>query len=140
MSASKVAKTIVFTAQSHELHTSIKLRNVLKWLKAGHEVRVRITGREDRRKAMEDTYKLLEKDIKSGARFLQKVVKPESIKVTLMPTEEAANLKVDEENDTVVDVEKELNEITSDQDIFSEDFEKTLQKSIRDELRRNKKK
>lgn len=139
MSASKIAKTIVFTAQANELHTSIKLKNVVKWLKTGYEVRVRITGREDRQKAMEDTYKLLEKDIKSGARFLQKVVKPDSIKVVLMPTEDAANLEIDDRK-YKVDVEKEISEITSDQDIFSEEFEKTLQESIREEQRRNKKK
>lgn len=139
MSAGKVAKAIIFTAQAQEHHTSVKLKNVLRWLKGGYEVRIQITGRPDRQKAMEDIYTLLEKDIKSGARFLQKVVKPGSIKVTLKPTEDAANLDF-ESAKVSVDVEKEISSIAADKDIFSEDFEKDLIESIREERRKLKKK
>lgn len=140
MSASKVAKAIIFTAQSQEHHTSIKVKNVLKWLKGGYEVRVQINGRPDRQRAMDDIYSLLEKDIRSGAKFLQKVVKPGSIKVTLKPTDDAANLDIESGSKTKVDVEKELKDIAGDKDIFSEDFGKDLIESIRDERKKSKKK
>lgn len=138
MSVSKVAKAIVFTAQAQEHHTLVKLRNVIKWLKSGHEVRVQITGKPDRQKAVDEIYGLIEKDIKSGARFLQKVAKPGSIKVTLRPNEDSANLEADYSKLTV-DIDKEISDMTDGKDIFSEDFEKGLQNSIQEERRKKKK-
>jgi hypothetical protein len=140
MSLSKAAKAIIFTAQSQEHHTSVKLRNVLRWLKGGYEVRVQITGKPDRQKAMEDIYSLLERDIKSGARFIQRVAKPGSIKVILKPTEDAANLDIEGSGKVTVDVEKEISDISADKDVFSENFEKDLIESIREERKKTRKK
>lgn len=135
---SKVAKVICFTAQSSEKHVADKVKSVLKWLKSGHEVRVKIEGKADRHKAMENIYKTLERDVSSGARFLQKSVKPEFIKFVLMPTKEACDLEI-KDNKIKVEVEEELASIMSNKDIFSEDFEKELLKSIKDEKIKNKK-
>lgn len=133
MSASRLAKAVAFTAQASEHHNEMKIRSVLKWLKTGHEVRIQITGKADRQRAMEAIYKQLEKEAKSGAKFLQKVIKPESIKVTLRPTEEAANYIIDDSSKTSLSVDKELELIMSDKDIFSDEFEQELDKSINEE-------
>lgn len=135
---SKVAKAISFTAQSHENHVSMKVKSVLRWLKSGHEVRVRIDGKADRQKAMENIYKTIAKDVSTSARLVQKVVKPESIKVVLIPTPEASNIEIEEEKQQ--NVESEISDIMKDKDIFSEDFEKELLESIKSERNRNKKK
>lgn len=139
MSVAKAAKAIIFSAQAHESHTAIKVKNVLRWLKSGHEVRVQISGKSDRQKAMEAILGHLEKEAKSGARFLQKVVKPGSIKVILMPTVEAANIKISDNEKISLNVDEELQNLTSDRDVFSEEFEKDLIKSIREERSKNKK-
>lgn len=139
MSVSKVAKAIVFTAQAHEHHTSVKLRNVIKWLKSGHEVRVQITGKPDRQKAIDEIYGIIEKDIKSGARFIQKAVRPGSIKVILRPNEDSANLKVDDSK-VIADIDKEISDMMDGKDIFSDDFGKDLLNSIKEERNKNKKK
>lgn len=137
--ATKAAKAIALSAQAHEGHNSVKLKNVLRWLKSGHEIRVQITGKSDRQKAIEGIYDQLEKEARSGARFLQKVIKPGSIKVTLMPTEEAANIKISEAR-IAPSAEEEIESMTSDRDVFSEDFEKDLLKSIREDRAKNKRK
>lgn len=138
MSASKVAKTIAFTAQASNSHTATKIKNVLRWLKSGHEVRVQISGKADRQKAMDAIYKDIENEVKSSARFLQRVVKPESIKVILRPTEVAADIEISDTKGTA-NVDEEINEIIGEKDIFSEEFEKDLMRSIRDETTKNKK-
>lgn len=139
MSIVKAAKAVAFSAQAHESHTAIKVKNVLRWLKSGHEVRVQISGKSDRQKAMENILDNLEKEAKSGAKFMQKVVKPGVIKVILRPTEEAANIKISDTKN-ILNAEEEMEYITSDRDLLSEDFEKDLLQSIREERLKNKKK
>lgn len=138
MSTSKAAKSIIFTAQASDNHNAIKLRNVLKWLKSGHEVRVRINGKQDRMKGMEAVYKELEKEVSSGSRILQKVIKPDSIRFTLMPTSEASNFKIEDATRAAMNEEELISDISPEKDIFSDDFEKELAKSIREERTKNK--
>lgn len=138
MSASKAAKLITFTAKASESHNAVKVKNVIKWLKSGHEVRVQISGKADRHKAMEEIYDKLQNDFKSGAKFLQKAVRPDMIKVTLVPTSEAADLVVPEKD--TKDVGEEIEELVGDNDVFSGDFEKELSESIQKEMSKNKKK
>lgn len=135
----KAVKTILFTAQANDHHNSIKTKNLIKWLKSGHEVRVQINGKADKHKAMESVYKMIEDDVKSGAKILQKVVKPEHIKFTIKPTEQAANFSVDESKETA-DVDNEIESLVADQDLFSGDFEAQLSESIQKEKSKNKKK
>lgn len=137
--AAKAVKTILFTAQANDHHNSIKTKSLIKWLKSGHEVRVQINGKADKQRAMEDIYKTIESDVRSGARILQKVVKPENIKFTIRPTEAAASLMVDDSKETT-DVDKEIESLVADQDVFSGDFEAQLSESIEKEMSKNKKK
>lgn len=135
----KAAKAIAFTAKANENHNYIKVKNVIKWLKLGHEVRVQINGKSDQIKAMENVYNLIQNDVKSGARFLQKVVKPDSIKFTLRPNQESSHLMSDDTKDPMEDVEGEISGLVASQDIFSEEFEEELSKSIKIERSKNKK-
>lgn len=130
-------KTVVIAANAQDHHVSVKTKNVLKWLKSGHEVRVQIEGKPDRQKAMENIYKQIEKLVKNGADVKQKVVKAEAIKFNLKPTAQAANLVVDES--TADDASRELDQITEGQDMLSDDFGKELEKSIEKEKGRGKK-
>lgn len=141
MSTAKAAKSIIFTVQASENHNAIKLKNVLRWLKSGYEVRVRINGKQDRMKGMESVFKELEKEVNSGCRILQKVTKPESIKFILRPTAEATNFVIEDATKAAMSEEDLISDITSsEKDIFSEDFEKELAKSIREERTKNKRK
>jgi len=135
MSTGKVLKQIAFTAASQEHHVSIKVKSVLKWLKSGHEVRISINGKADRQKAMESIYKQLESQAKSGAEIKQKMVKPDSIKFNMRPTKDAASIVVDESSFKDQDID-DLESITTGKDVFSEDFEKELDESLKNE--RNK--
>lgn len=137
MSVAKAAKVIIFTAQASENHTAVKVKNVLKWLKSGHEVRVQINGKPDRHKLMESIYNRLETESKSGATSLQKVVKPDSIKFVLRPTADANNIQIDDSK-TTVNVDGDIDKIVGDKDLLSGEFEEELEKSIRDEKNKNK--
>lgn len=138
MSANKALKAIVFTAVAQNHHNAIKIRNVLKWLKTGHEVRVQINGKSDRQKAIESIFKELESSTKTGAKVIQKVVKPDSIKFYLRPTEDAASIVVDDDHDGQ---SKYLEDsLTQGKDVFSDDFEAELDKSIKEDIERSKRK
>lgn len=139
MSVAKGIKTIVITAQATNSHNSVKVKNVLRWLKSGHEIRVKITGKADRQKAMESMYKQMEKDINQGARFLQKVVKPDTIKFTLQPTKDAENIVIDDSNSLDAD-DQSYDSVDEKQNIFSDEFEEELEKSIQEEKTKHKKK
>lgn len=136
MSVNKVIKTIAFTAVAQEHHNHIKIKNLMRWLKSGHEVRVQINGKADRQNAMENIFKQLEKEVKSGAEVKQKVIKPDYIKFYLRPTPEAANFVIEEPN---LDNSDNLSDITANKDILSGDFEEELNKSIREEIMKKKK-
>ena len=138
MSTSKAIKSIIFTAVAQEHHNATKIKNVLKWLKTGHEVRIRIEGKSDRQKAMESIFKDLKSSARSGAKVIQKVTKPNSIKFYLKPTQDAATIFVDEDQDGngLPDVDK----MTEGQDILSDDFAEELDKSIAEESKRSKRK
>lgn len=127
MSGSKIAKSIIITAQASENHNVIKLRSIIRWLKSGHDVRVSITGKADRHTAMELIKERIEKDVKTAAKIQQKIVKPESIKFVLKPTEEAANLLLP---DHKIDADQELESLVKEKDILSDEFEKELEVSI----------
>lgn len=135
----KITKIITLTAQATESHNQVKVNSILKWLKSGHDVRVSIKGRSDRQKQMESVFQKIERESRPGSRVLQKIVKPESIKFTLNPNEGAANIVI---NDIVRHDKAEENDVESlyvDKDLFSDDFEKELDESIKDEIAKNKK-
>lgn len=131
MSTGKLAKTIILTAQSSEIHTAVKIKNVLKWLKSGHEVRVSINGKKDRQKAMEELTKRIEDEAKMGAKLLQRVVKPESIKFVLKPTEKASEIIIPDTKEE--EGEESIDDIVSGKDILSDEFQEELERSIRKE-------
>lgn len=131
----KTLKWVKITAQATENHTNIKLKSILKWLKAGHEVRVDITGKADRSKQILSLCNHIEKETRSGSRSLQKIIKPDKIRFTLSPTEGASNLVVD-------DLPKcdYLESLSShDKDLLSDELEKELEQSIQDQMKKNKK-
>lgn len=137
---SRVVKAIVFTAQANVHDTSVKVRNVMKWLKAGHDVRVSIAGKLDRRKSMEAIVSQLHDNIKTGAKFVQQTSKSDKIALMLTPTEDAVNLKTD--SDTITLKQKTETQdilITPDKDVFSKEFEMELDRSIQAERNKNKK-
>jgi predicted nucleotidyltransferase len=136
-SAKKALKVIAFTAVAQEHHNAVKMRNVLKWLKTGHEVRIQINGKTDRQKAMESIFKQLETNTRSGAQVIQKVVKPDSIKFYLRPTEEAANIVIEESQD---DELKNVDALTRGKDVLSDDFENELVRSIEEDRKKSKEK
>jgi len=138
MSSSKAVKAILFSAQAQEHDVLTKIKNVQKWLKSGYNIKVQINGKADRHKAIEALYKQIETSTKLGAEFTQKVVKPESIKFIMKPTPGADALKIDDSTDKASD-EKELESIMSGVDVFSDEFEKQLAESIRQERQKNKK-
>lgn len=131
---SKAAKLIYFTAKSQEHDVNIKLKSIMRWLKSGHEVRVRIEGSAERHRAMENIYKQLEKDIKQNATFLQRVVKPDSIKFVLKPSAGMDNIELNEQSESSV----EIDQLSNGKDLLSEEFEKELEQSIMDELSKKK--
>lgn len=122
---SKASKLIYFTAKSQEHDINIKLRSILKWLKSGHEVRVRIEGSSEKRKAMESIYQQLENDVKQNATFLQKIVKPDSIKFVMKPTVDAADIKISKSHET-----KPVVNSLSAEDLLSDEYGKELDESI----------
>lgn len=134
MSAGKVLKTIAFTATSQEAHVSMKIKNVLKWLKTGHEVRVNIQGKEDRKKSMEAIFAQIQKEVRDGADVKQKVVRADAIKFSLKPTPAAAKLALDETEQT----EDDLDALTSGKDILSEEFERELLQSIEEDKKKKR--
>lgn len=137
MSLRKVLKAITFTCKSPEFHNDIKVRKIMGWLKSGHEIQVDICATEGKFKAAEKIYKDLEIQTKSGAKFANKVVKPNSIKFKIIPTQGATNFLLEATDTTIDDNSGDIND---DVDVFSEDFEKELDKSIALERSRNKKK
>jgi translation initiation factor 1 (eIF-1/SUI1) len=137
MSTGKAFKTIAFTAVAQDHHNAIKIKNVLKWLRTGHEVRVAINGKSDRQKAMEAVLKELESKAKSGAKITQKVVKPDSIRFYMRPTAEAVNIVIDETQD---DRSNDLDIVTQGKDIFSDDFVAELERSINEDKKKSRKK
>lgn len=139
MGAAKALKNIALTATAQDSHNTLKYKNILKWLKSGHEVKVAITGKADRHKAIENIYKQLQKETKSAALVKQMVEKPDSIKFYLKPTPEAANLVIDEDLGHS-DPDQDISEITEGKDVFSEEFEKELDESIKGETGKMKKK
>jgi hypothetical protein len=137
MSAGKALKTIALTAVAQDHHNAIKIKNIAKWLKSGHEVRIQISGKSDRQKAMENIFKQVEGTVKSGARVVQKVVKPDSIKFYLKPTPDAANMVIEEDHGNEM---KDLDDIIKGKDILSDDFVSELEKSIKDDKKMSKRK
>lgn len=137
--AAKAAKSIIFSSQSTDAHTQSKIKSVIKWLKSGHEVRVQITGKQGKSQAMENIYTRIEEDVKSGARLLQKAVRPDLIKFYLMPTEGSVSLKLKNPTQETVGVDDEIADLLGDQDIFSESFESKLLDSIKQEKKNRKK-
>lgn len=131
--ASKAFKTIALTAKSSSHDVETKLRNILKWLKAGHSVKLELSGKPDKHKALEDLLHRVESDTRPGAEMSQKTVKPGMIKLTMKPTAEAANLKVrDSKTDTSAD------DVTVDPNASFDDLEKALDNSIKDEVNKLK--
>lgn len=95
MSSKIASKAIKFTAQATESHTAIKIKNVIKWLKKGHEVQVQILGTPDKQKSMESIYKDLERSVKPGADVLQKNFKPDIIRFTLRPRQDHSSEEIE---------------------------------------------
>lgn len=139
MVSSKVSKVIQLTAQANEQHNFTKVKSILKWIKSGHEVRVKIVGKPDKKKIMESLADQIERDSKQGARLLQKVIKPDSIKLTLLPTENSGELQLNKDTEEVQDLVEEIDRLTSEKDIFSDEFEKELDKSISEDPSRKRK-
>lgn len=131
--ASKAFKTIALTAKSSSHDVDTKLRNIVKWLKAGHSVKVELSGKPDKHKALEDLLYRVESDTKPGAAVAQKTVKAGLIKLVMKPTPGAANLKVrGKEEDNSVD------DMTVDTNTSFDDLEKQLNDSIKDEISKHK--
>lgn len=139
MASAKATKLITFTAQAHENHTSMKIRNVLKWLKSGHDVDVKISSGSKGRTAVELIYKQLQNDVKSGAKFTNMVSQQNMITVSLNPTKDAANLVIEESRVKPTAEEKSFDSLDN-QDIFSDEFDAELEKSIKNEMSKHKKK
>lgn len=136
MSVKKSLKIIALTAAAQDHHNAIKIRSILKWLKTGHEVRIQINGKSDRQKAMESLFKRLESDSRSGARVIQKVVKPESIKFYLRPTQDAANIVIDDQQED--SLEDSVEDFVSGKDVFSDEFESELKQSIDESIKKSR--
>lgn len=133
----KAPKLITLTAQASESHNSIKLRNILKWLKSGHEIRVTITGKHDRMKAIDAIHERIQKDAGAGSKVVLQNRKPGLLKMTLLPTDEAKNIKiVDAMKAANSDVQSD--DIAKDTDVFSEEFDQALKKSIDEEKRKKR--
>lgn len=139
MASSKAIKSIAFSVQAESKHNSVKINNLIKWLKSGHEVRVDITGKADRFKAIEALYKDLESEIHQGAKFTQKIIKPDSMRFVLKPTKDIEKI-VEKKASAKSDNDDEILNLREDVDIFSREFEAELTKSIKEERNKNKKK
>lgn len=140
MGPSKLIKIITLTVQATENHNQIKVNNILRWLKSGHDVKVNITGRSDRQKQMESICQKIEKETRPGSKLLQKVIKADSIKFTLQANENSANLVIDDAHNASASADDGLDSIVAGKDILSEEFEQELSKSIRGDTDRMKKK
>lgn len=139
MATSKTIKTIALTATSQRHHVSVKVKSIIGWLRAGHEVRVTISGKSDRRQSMEEVFSAIENDTKYSARIYQKLLKPDSIRFNLKPTNSAINIEIDQNRSSREDPEHVINELTQGKDLLSDDFEKELDASIKNEASKNKK-
>lgn len=133
---SKASKLIYFTAKSQEHDINIKLRNILKWLKSGHEVRVRIDGSSERRKAMDNIYFQIERDAKQNALFMQKVVKPDSIKFIMKPIGSAGISETNSVEPHAPPIAQTEN-LTAE-NLLSDEFEKELEKQLSTERPKRK--
>lgn len=129
MQASKAIKLITISSKATEQHTSFKLKTILKWLKAGHDVKVEITEKQGAKRPVESIFDQIRSDVKPAALISQKQVKPESIKFVLKPTKEAANLVIPDK----VCEDDDIETLTSDKDLLSEDFNSLLEESIQNE-------
>lgn len=135
---SKLSKTIAFATSAQDSHNAFKIKNILRWLKSGHEVRVQIDGKADRQKAIEDLMKQIERDTKRAAEMNQKIIKPNSVRFCLKPTKGAESITLDESIEAPkVD---DISEITANKDIFSKEFETELEQSIESDMKHSKKK
>lgn len=130
--ASKAIKTIVLASKASPHDVDTKLRNILKWLKAGHQVKLEVTGKPDKHKALEELFEKVEVHTKSSATFAQKQIRAGNIKAVLKPTPEAANLLINKPT--------EETELKIDTNASLDDIEKELNQSIKDELSQTKKK
>lgn len=129
--ASKILKSIALAAKASPHDVDTKVKNIMKWLKAGHPVKLELNGKPDKHKALEELLEKVENSTKSGAEFSQKQVKAGNIKVVLKPTSGAAKFTLNKSKD-----EDDLN---IDTNISLEDLEKELDQSIKDEFSKTKK-
>lgn len=136
MSAKKVMKSLALAATAQNSHVAMRVKNVIGWLKAGHEVNVSIKGRPDRRKYMEDVMKQIETKVAIGAKVTQRQDRNDTIRFVLKPTADAVNLKYAEDSSNSLDVE----ELVKDKDLMSDEFVKELEESISQDSDKLKKK
>ncbi|XP_066154338.1 translation initiation factor IF-3, mitochondrial [Euwallacea fornicatus] len=80
----------------HDLQTNIK--KIAKWLEKKHEVRVVINGNVNNNVKAENIYSLLEKNITSIGRLVQKRQKGTDIKFQILPLKETKQNSEQEEN------------------------------------------
>lgn len=128
MSSAKAAKVVALTAKASEHSIATKVRSIVKWVKTGITVKVQITGKPDRFKAISAIYDEIEDNVKAGARIQCKVIKPEYIKFEIAPTD-PEKLHVPEKSKELIEPQADKPDV----ELLSDEFEKDLIESIRRE-------
>ncbi|XP_067122775.1 translation initiation factor IF-3 [Centruroides vittatus] len=86
----KNQKQITISCKILDHDLNVKLKNIERWLKKEeNEVFLIITGEEEKKELMEKVYSKIENNFKNDAKFVQKVVKKQYIKVYIIPVKES---------------------------------------------------